>query len=178
MKRKILDSNEKFEIIDPNILQNAFGVIDEKIPKNVVNIRKGDSEDYAFLQSKNTLTKIWFEENSQLKTIGDYSFYLCSNVLSVDLSNCLLCEIIGYCAFAYCKSLNELILPPNINNIGGNVFRSVHLQKLIDLSKITSLSNIAFVDNEFSFTSTSEILKEYEKTVMFVKHGFVAVELQ
>ena len=141
--------NEKFEIAENNTLQNAINVVEEKIPQNVVSIRSGTSDDYAFLKSKSTITKVLFEDNSNLETIGDYSFFLCSQLTVIDLSNCLLCNTIGYCAFAYCRKLNEIHFPPNIRTIQGNFIRSVHLQKTINLSGLTFLASIAFVDNEF-----------------------------
>ena len=80
--------DEKFEIAENNTLQNAINVVEEKIPQNVVSIRSGTSDDYAFLKSKSTITKVLFEDNSNLETIGDYSFFLCSQLTVIDLSNC------------------------------------------------------------------------------------------
>ncbi|EAX96241.1 hypothetical protein TVAG_205270 [Trichomonas vaginalis G3] len=81
------------------------------IPRDVVSIANGTSNQYFALKSIQTLRKISFESPSSLKYLGHYSFYCCSHLSEADLSNCSFLENIGSFCFAECYSLSRVIFP-------------------------------------------------------------------
>jgi hypothetical protein len=56
-----------------------------------------------------------------IKTIGDYSFYGCTNLKSITLLNGAL-NSIGENAFAYCGLLN-ITIPNSVTRIGNGAFQ-------------------------------------------------------
>ena len=48
------------------------------IPKFIINFKEGTRYAYVFMNVKDILTNIFFEENSELVSISDYAFYECS----------------------------------------------------------------------------------------------------
>ena len=47
--------------------------------------------------------EVVFEENSNLKTVGEYTFYACSKLKSVNLENCTKLENLSESMFAFCS---------------------------------------------------------------------------
>ena len=59
-----------------------------------------------------------------LKTIGEHAFDSCSNLSSINFTNCeFLTEIQGG-AFQNCRQLREVILPKNLTELAGGVLQS------------------------------------------------------
>ena len=158
--------SQKFQINHENILISANSIVDKKIPASVTSTFEGNTDNYAFIQSIETLQKVSFEDNPQITIIGSYSFYQCTNLKEVDLSNCKLLTSINYLCFAYCYSMNSIIFPPNINKIGSNSFRCVHIDKLIDLTNIEVDYN-TFTNTTFSFSCAdpSTLQREYQNNI-------------
>lgn len=65
-----------------------------------------------------------------LKEIGDYAFYKCYNLVSVNIPNSV--TSIGYEAFSWCSSLTSITIPNSVTSIGGYAFCSC--------SKLTSVT--------------------------------------
>ena len=72
-----------------------------------VMIKEGATSvgDYAFYACAN-LTSINIPENSQLTSIGDEAFYICSSLTAITIPESV--TSIGYAAFAYCSSLTAI----------------------------------------------------------------------
>ena len=62
-------------------------------------IRGESSYSYAFKDSASTLKSFTIPQNSQLQTIQPYAFFKCTNLQSVDLSNCSNLTLIDSAAF-------------------------------------------------------------------------------
>ena len=84
------------------------------IPKSVEII-----QDSTFYKCKN-LKEVAFEEGSKLKIIQAGTFYGCANLTNINLPEGL-ARIIR-CAFCYCKSLKEIRLPNQLEEIGSRCF--------------------------------------------------------
>ena len=77
---------------------------------------------YAF-SSCQALTNVSVDTSSgdsQLTTIGEYAFYLCSKLQDAHLPGNLL--HIGRSAFANCKDLSDISIPSTVEDIGDNAF--------------------------------------------------------
>lgn len=104
LKRIIFDKGSKLKIIPNSFLCGSFTtqqMMDIEIPASVETIEKG-----AFSSNPN-LTTVTFEENSQLKTISEYSFSSCKSLESIEIPANV--ETIGENAFAECSSLTTVI---------------------------------------------------------------------
>lgn len=117
-----------------------------KIPARVTSIG-----DYAFSGNNSSaacknLTGLVFEENSQLKTIGNSAFYSCSG-LTGTLTIPASVTSIGSGAFQGSGLTGTLTIPKNVTSIGSNAFYSC--SKLTGLefeagSKLTTIDNRVF----------------------------------
>ena len=136
------------------------------IPNTFTTIR--DSE----LNSLKELTEIIFEENSQLTSIGEWTFADCSNLSSVTISNSV--TSIGNGAFYNCPSLSEVIFEENsqLTSIGNQAFDYCSSLTSITIpSGVTSIEGSAFA-NCSSLTSitclaiTAPTVKSYTFTTI------------
>lgn len=102
-----------------------------EIPNNIQTIK-----DYAFDGFKN-ITRLTFQNNSQLETIGARAFQFCINLEQVIMPDSL--ENLGAYAFSGCSSLSEVVLPSNnssFGNIGIASFLNCISLKTIYIPKI------------------------------------------
>lgn len=83
--------------------------------------------------------------STDVKKIGDYAFYDCDNLKSIDLPKGL--TSIGNWAFAYCKGLKSVDLPEGLTSVGDYAFHDCSglesicfPDSLIELSKCNILS--------------------------------------
>lgn len=88
--------------IDAYAFANNLTLTHVVIPKSVVHI-----EEHAFFAASNLKT-ILFEEDSQLRSIGDYAFGQ-SRITDVVIPSSV--QSIGYGAFAECDELGSITLP-------------------------------------------------------------------
>ena len=86
------------------------------IPATVISI-----EEYAFGLCYN-LTTVTFASESQLQTIGNYSFYYSLELLEINLPDTL--TSIGQEAFINCSALKKVVLPVSLVNIGLDAFNN------------------------------------------------------
>ncbi|MCR5783567.1 MAG: leucine-rich repeat domain-containing protein [Clostridia bacterium] len=87
------------------------------------------------------ITKITVGGN--VSRIGDYAFYGCDNLTSVELASGLV--TIGGSAFFYCESLTELVLPSTLDNIISSAFTHSGLQKItFNGSHLSAIGNNVF----------------------------------
>ena len=159
--------NQDHFIIQNSILKNAINVVDEKIPANIVSIESGNISDYVFKSSIKTLTKLSFEDNNKLETVGDYAFYACSLLKEVDFSNCPNCNKIGLHSFNGCYLINSLKLPPNLQTLLGHALRTIHINMTLDLTIFQNIGPDSFANTTFSFTcsDSSNYRREYENNI-------------
>ena len=146
--------------INENINNAAFWEID-----SIKNINIGENVsyigDYAFVSCEN-LNKISFAENSQLTTIGIYTFggtnlqevnipegvtkiemagfATCANLTYVKLPSTL--EIIADGAFTDCSKLEEISFPENLKTIGKLAFSECSELTTVNFAKNSQLQTI------------------------------------
>ena len=159
-------TQEQFETSGTTLI-SVKNVIDAVINKNIVTINDGSTTEYVFKESAHTLQSVSFESESQLTTIGSCSFYLCTQLESVNLTQCTKLTEIHNLAFAFCYSLRSFSLPLTIELIGDNVFRCDPIEETFNLSNIQSLSENSFTNTSLSFTcsSSNTLLSEYENNI-------------
>ena len=106
-----------------------------RLREAVVNVEKDVKYIYnfTFADSFDFLVNLSFEEGSLLKEIKSNSFIIFSELVNVDLSNCLKLKSIGNYAFAFCESLKQVILPENgvLSSIGYGCFTESSLEKIV-----------------------------------------------
>ncbi len=112
------------------------------------------------------ITSVEFAENSSCKTIGDYSFYKCTELTSVSFPvgvtsignyafyNCTeltsitipnTVESIGNYAFYNCPGLKTVVIPNGVKTIGDNAFYGCTELVSIEIpNSVTSIGNSAF----------------------------------
>ena len=127
---------------------NQFSSI--KIPNSVINIAStgnvlGQSTSistYAFGGNKK-LREVIFENNSNLKSIGNSTFSSCTSLQSVTLPNSITNLSSG--TFTSCNLLQSITLPDTIQSLGANVFRGCQQIKSITLpNSLVSIGSDTF----------------------------------
>ena len=148
-------------------LISATNVSNALINKDIVTIDDGSPTKYVFQGSADTLHSVTFESESQLTTIGSYSFYYCTHLESVDLTQCTKLTTINTYAFAYCYSLQSFKFTPSITSLGSSLFRCVPIEETFDLSNIISFPSDPFVNTSLSFNCSSShaYFSEYENNI-------------
>lgn len=96
-------------------------VTDEDL-KNAVEDEFGVkySRDWKRLLKAPSELKGMYSIRKGVKVIGDYAFYWCRNLNSIDIPNSV--TTIGDSAFRNCKSLTSINLPNSITSIGDEAF--------------------------------------------------------
>ena len=143
-----------------NVLTSVNAITAITILASCTAIR-GEKGDYAFLLAKDTLESCFFEQNSQLQTIQDYSFYECSKLASIDLSVCNELTYIGNYAFASCTSLATVKLPESLTSIQSYAFHTTNFASIIIPANVEYIGSWAFAIiktlTSFTFGENSKI---------------------
>lgn len=115
----------------------------------VTELSAGDSSYSAFKNCVNLVTV-----DMSLQKIAAYSFYGCTSLKNIDLSNVI---SLGQNAFYNCTSLeiDDLQLP-NLETLGQNAFYGVKIKKISNLGKITSLPTASSSSQNFGDKSVLE----------------------
>ena len=100
--------------------------------------------DYAFINAKDSIESCYFEANSKLKNISSYSFYQCSKLSLIDLSNCNSLTEIGDYAFYQCTSLKTIEFPNSLIYIRQYSFDSSGLEKVLIPENVLEIGVRAF----------------------------------
>lgn len=94
------------------------------------------------------LTLVTFEENSNIKSIGDRAFVLSDKLTSIEIPEGV--ETIGFQAFMYCYALTNVILPNSVSSIGHSAF-----YKCTSLSSVNIPENISLLELQLFFHCTA-----------------------
>ena len=81
---------------------------------------------------------------TSVTTIGNYAFYGCSGLTSIDLSKATGLTSIGEAAFYGCDSLTSISIPEGVKIIADSAFSGCSGLTSIDLSKATGLTTIGY----------------------------------
>ena len=104
-----------------------------------VDYYKNSETEYVALRlSDKTKTSITLDGRTTM--IGNYTFYQCINLTSVDLSKCNNLTTIGKNAFWGCSSLTSITIPSNVTKISDYAFYGC-----TNLKTVYNLSNFSFV---------------------------------
>lgn len=107
---------------------------------------------YAF-EGCSLLTSVSFEEESKLKTIGNFAFSKCSSLKSIIIPNSV--TKINYRAFKKCSSLTSIVIPNSVISIGDGAFDECTSLASIEIPEsVTTIGNFAF-QNCRSLTTVS-----------------------
>ncbi|EAY09322.1 hypothetical protein TVAG_394940 [Trichomonas vaginalis G3] len=155
------DSDDRYVLIKLPSGTRTFTV-----PSSVQRIQAGKTGNSAFLLCKSTIQSVYFEQNSQLTDLQSFCFSETS-VETVDFSHCNNLIIFTESLFSNCLSLQSIIFPPNLEQIGKDCFSS---------SSITSLDipNSVTIINDFqdckSLTSISITSNSNLKSIGILKN--------
>lgn len=109
----------------------------------VIKAEVTEIPERAFAQCVD-LRAVIFEEESNLKRVGDYAFWECESLESIDLPEGT--EVIGNSAFRQCDSLRKVTLPSSLRDI--KQFAFIYCEKLSGLKLPPRLEHIG--NNAFS----------------------------
>ena len=82
-----------------------------EIGSNVIGSKGGGPSSYCFKEVKEVVEEVRFGADPQIRKIGEYTFFQCSKLKSVDFGSCKKLESILDFAFAECTSLVNLTFP-------------------------------------------------------------------
>jgi len=87
---------------------------------------------------------------ASLKSLGDYTFYGCTNLKTVDLSQCAQLESIGKSAFESCTNLDTVDLSQcaHLESIGEKSFASTGITSIVIPDKVEHIGKRAFAYNK------------------------------
>ena len=104
--------------IGSNAFYECYGLTEITIPESVTTI--GSKAFYGC----DGLLKVDLSNAKSLTRIENEAFYSCDNLAELDLENAESLNFIGDWAIAYCPSLESIIIPKSVKNMGSYVFRS------------------------------------------------------
>lgn len=104
------------------------------------NLYSKDGKELIKYMSEKTDTS--FVIPSSVISIGDYAFYSCTNLNSIEIPNSVIS--IGDYAFSYCTKLQTLDIPDSVLSIGDYAFMSCSLNKITIPNSVTSIGDGAF----------------------------------
>ena len=124
------------------------------VPASCTTILGGSIETSSFRASRNSIKRVDFEENSVLTTIED-SVFEQSSIEVLNFSNCELLKSLPLYFCNFCYQLKTLILPPNVETIGGFCFRFTTALKYVKFP--VSLKQVSSFGFQWSGLSTIDI---------------------
>ncbi len=112
-----LSNNKSLEYIGDYAFYECYGLTEITIPESVTTI--GSKAFYGC----DGLLKVDLSNAKSLTRIENEAFYSCDNLAELDLENAESLNFIGNWAIAYCPSLESIIIPKSVKNMGSYVFR-------------------------------------------------------
>ena len=108
------------------------------------------------MNCKETIKSIKFEEDSEIMSINNYSFYE-TNIESADLSNCNHLTLLNESVFSSCRRLKSVFLPPDISSIGKYCFYNNDALTSIDLpDSVETIYEYSFGDSGLTSINISK----------------------
>ena len=152
---------------------NCSSLMSIEIPSSVVSLEVGVNNVSGVFENCSNLRNVIFEDGSQIKDIGNDTFYGCSNLKSIEIPSGV--TSIGFYAFFGCNSLGIVTFSENsqLTSIGDNVFSGCSNLTSIEIpSGVTSIGNYAFGDcnNLYEVINHSDL----SFTLGSSDHGWVA----
>ena len=84
-----------------------------------------------------------------IETIASWAFNECESLIQVNLQSCINLAYIEQAAFQNCKSVQQIILPDNVNVISKSAFQGCSMAKSIKLpANVGTIESLAFADLE------------------------------
>ena len=108
-----------FKDIDQNCYSNdgkTLIKVNDTSPNLRISAKCEIKQDRCFINLY-SLISFSFQENPNLKTIGEYCFAYCYNLTIINLSSCSKLIKISHCAFYYCRNVTEILLPKGLLEI-------------------------------------------------------------
>lgn len=114
------------------------------IPSTVTKI--GDNAFGGEANSVTTVTRILFEDDSQLATIGDKAFAYCTAIETFDMP--MTVTSIGKEAFKGSKKLQAITIPENVTAIGAGAFQDCENLTTVHYNAINSTAGTSTVNSK------------------------------
>ncbi len=133
------------------------------LPGDVREIESGVFRDQMHILSVTT--------TSRLNSIGDFAFYNCDNLQSINFEEGLIS--IGYRAFKFCESLSTVILPDTVSVLGDEAFAyCTDLISAVLPASITSVPAYSFdCDQKLQTVVLPETITEIERNAFYMCTG-------
>ena len=113
------------------------------IGKNVKQIPAYLFCPYSYADDSHKITSVEFEAGSVCESIGDYAFWGCAALVSVNIPDSV--TSIGEGAFNSCDSLESIAIPDSVISIGNYAFTAcTGLTSVTIGNSVTSIGNAAF----------------------------------
>ena len=117
----------------------ATSLTEIEIPSDITEIK-----DKTFLKFEN-VTEVTIQ--SRVTSIGEYAFYKCISLESVEFGENSQLTSIGKNAFGQCSSLENIVIPSSVTSIGSDAFYNcVSLTEIEIPESVTSIGDYAFED--------------------------------
>ena len=123
------------------VQQNVKSIEIKATAKKIYGV---SDKDFAFIKCKDTISEVTFPKGSLLETISPYSFYCCSKITKIDLSNCTKLTEIGSYAFNQCSELSTLTFPSSIITIKSYSFSGTKISSLFIPKSVKTIESAAF----------------------------------
>lgn len=94
-----------------------------------------------------------FVIGEDVTNIGDYSFYYCAKIKSIDIPNSV--KRLGDKAFSYCENLSEIKFGNGIETIGNNAFEGCNKIQKVTITDVNKWCNVDFYNELSNPTSFS-----------------------
>ncbi len=103
------------------------------------------STDSPFYNYRRKLVKVDFAPETEVATIGNYTFYYCSVLTSITFPDCM--TSIGDRVFYGCSSLKSIKIPDGVTSIGSYAFYTCSNLENVEIgqaSNLTTIGSVAF----------------------------------
>ncbi|MBR1915913.1 MAG: leucine-rich repeat domain-containing protein [Alphaproteobacteria bacterium] len=124
----------------------------------ITSTNNGQMKDYDYFSNINSPwgTNITSANISGVSSVGNYAFFLASNLSDVNLSDSV--KILGDSSFDYSSNLKNITLPRNLETMGRYVFSSSGLEQIIIPDNVSTIGYGAFMASPGGLTNLRSIV--------------------